>query len=364
MIERPRALAPVIQLDPEGSTFAEMLDRWAVSMRARGLTRSTIDVNVWGVRRFQAFTGEYPWQWGPRDIEDFTSSLLSRRTPLAHSTIRGYHQTVSSFCAWVTNPAYDWHDLCLKRFGKVPSQICFPWNTHAHLADFEGRPSRRSFGYDELEAFFNRADELVHQLADGRSKGALPALRDTQLFKTIYAFGLRRREAVMLDLVDLRPNPYVPMFGPYGKVQVRYGKSLKGSVPQRRTVLAIPEFEWATRGLKAWVEEARPRFDAGGSAAVWLTERRQRITTRTVDKRFAAIRDGLGLDTALTLHSLRHSYVTHLIEMGYAERFVQEQVGHAYASTTAIYTSVSDDYKNRILREALGRVLGKEAGIA
>jgi integrase/recombinase XerC len=58
----------------------------------------------------------------------------------------------------------------------------------------------------------------------------------------------------------------------------------------------------------------------------------------------------------LTLHCLRHSYVSHLIEFGYPERFVQEQVGHAYASTTAIYSSVSNDFKSKTIRAALARV--------
>jgi site-specific recombinase XerC len=49
----------------------------------------------------------------------------------------------------------------------------------------------------------------------------------------------------------------------------------------------------------------------------------------------------------------RHSYVTHLVEFGYPERFVSEQVGHAYASTTAIYTGVSDEFRNRLLAKAL-----------
>ena len=48
--------------------------------------------------------------------------------------------------------------------------------------------------------------------------------------------------------------------------------------------------------------------------------------------------------------------MTHLIEYGYPERFVQEQVGHAYASTTAIYAGVSNDFKNQALRAALARV--------
>ena len=48
--------------------------------------------------------------------------------------------------------------------------------------------------------------------------------------------------------------------------------------------------------------------------------------------------------------------MTHLIEFGYPERFVTEQVGHSYASTTAIYTSVSNDFKTKTLQAALERV--------
>ena len=62
-----------------------------------------------------------------------------------------------------------------------------------------------------------------------------------------------------------------------------------------------------------------------------------------------------GLDVGLGPHCLRHSYVTHLIEDGYDGLFVQQQVGHEYASTTAIYTSVSSDYRTRTLRAALDR---------
>ncbi len=47
------------------------------------------------------------------------------------------------------------------------------------------------------------------------------------------------------------------------------------------------------------------------------------------------------------------SYITHLVEFGYPEKFVQDQVGHSYASTTAIYTHVSDEYRTRLIRNAL-----------
>lgn len=61
----------------------------------------------------------------------------------------------------------------------------------------------------------------------------------------------------------------------------------------------------------------------------------------------------------------RHSYVTHLIEDGADPKFVQEQVGHLYASTTAIYTGVSGDFMNTMMRSVLDRALaglGEGAG--
>ena len=72
---------------------------------------------------------------------------------------------------------------------------------------------------------------------------------------------------------------------------------------------------------------------------------------------FASAAKEAGLDTALSPHSLRHSYVTHLIEDGFDVLFVQQQVGHRHASTTAIYSSVSSDYRTRMLRSALDAVV-------
>jgi integrase/recombinase XerD len=69
---------------------------------------------------------------------------------------------------------------------------------------------------------------------------------------------------------------------------------------------------------------------------VWVTERCGRVSVRGLDRAFDEAREAAGLPSELDLHALRHSYVTHLVEFDYPERFVQDQVGHAYASTTAI----------------------------
>jgi len=58
------------------------------------------------------------------------------------------------------------------------------------------------------------------------------------------------------------------------------------------------------------------------------------------------------------------TYVSHLIEDGVDALFVQSQVGHSWASTTATYTTVGADAKNRMLQSALTRVLAGAAGPA
>jgi site-specific recombinase XerD len=96
--------------------------------------------------------------------------------------------------------------------------------------------------------------------------------------------------------------------------------------------------------------------------AVFLTEHATRMTPGWITDRFADLRDEAGLSKELTPHCLRRSYVTHLAELGYADRVIQDQVGHSHAATAAIYLSVSDDFKNRMVRNALDRQLTTTAG--
>ena len=109
--------------------------------------------------------------------------------------------------------------------------------------------------------------------------------------------------------------------------------------------------------MKDYVENVWPLMRTAGSNALWLSERGTRLRTRELSERFARYRDELGLDVGLSPHALRHSYVTHLIEEGVDSTFVQQQVGHAYQSTTSIYTAVSGDFANTMMRQALGQIL-------
>jgi integrase/recombinase XerC len=111
--------------------------------------------------------------------------------------------------------------------------------------------------------------------------------------------------------------------------------------------------DWSVEVVEEWLGEIRPLLPRSDGPALWPSERAQRIGLHEPNMRFARYRDRLGLPKGLNLHCLRHSYVTHLIEAGYDPLFVQQQVGHEYASTLALYTSVSSDYKTTMVRRAL-----------
>jgi len=186
----------------------------------------------------------------------------------------------------------------------------------------------------------------------------MAAFRDATLFKVVYGWGLRRRVAAMLDVADFATNPAAVELGRFGVVHVRYGKAMRGGPPRRRAVATV--MPWAAEALEQYLVEVRPRFGCGAHPAVWLTERGGRVSARQIDDRFAAFRQLAGLPGELSVHSLRHSYVSHLIEDGVDPLFVQQQVGHSWASTTATYTSVGADARNRMLRAALARVYDGE----
>ena len=177
------------------------------------------------------------------------------------------------------------------------------------------------------------------------------------VLKTVYAYGLRRAETHGLDVADLRHNPKTPRFGRCGALMVRHGKASRGGAAKRRTVLTVPEMDWIVPVLEQWLDELRPMFRPGAHPALWLTERCGRMSRRALNDAFVTARQAAGLAGELDLHCLRHSYVTHLVEFDYPQRFVQEQVGHRHASTTSIYTGVSDEYRNRLLQRSLQRRL-------
>jgi integrase/recombinase XerC len=282
--------AGVSLLAPQETVVNAMLEGWVVQQRSRMLAGHTIDQRCLLVRRFLAFTSDYPWQWGPVDVEEWTADLVGRG--LAHSTVRNYQMAVALFCAYIADPRYHWAEVCEQQFRAHPVQVFHEWNTVVHRSEFEGRPGNRPLSREELQTFFDYCDTRVGAVRSTGRKGWLAAYRDAVLFKVIYAWGLRRREAAMLETVDWSGNAAAQEFGRYGALSVRYGKAMKGSPPRRRTVLTT--MRWAAEAVAEWVQEIRPTYGTG--SAMWPTERQARISVDALSQRFLDYRDAIGLD--------------------------------------------------------------------
>lgn len=343
---------------PEHEMFEALLDGWRSQQLSRNLSFTTIANGERVVRRFQDHAGSFPWGWTSEEFEAWISGL--RKTSRALSTVRAYEMAVHSFLSYACDPAYGWAEACLKRFGTHPTQICTETNLAVHASDNEGRPTRRSLTRIECQALFDAADDRVETIRVHHRKGFVPAFRDATMLKVTYGWGLRRRELLMLEDYDFGSNPSAPEFGDFGVCRVRFGKATKGSPPRRRGVLTV--MGWSVDVIGEWVNEVWPLSRRAGQGGLWPSERGPRVSEDRLNAAFLIAATAAELPSGLSPHCLRHSYVTHLIEDGYDALFVQQQVGHSHASTLAIYTSVSSDYRTRMLRASLDRSVDQAGG--
>lgn len=344
----------VTRLHPEDDMFAAMLSGWAKQQLGGRLSCvKTVKHRAADIRALMDFCGAYPWNWTARMMDEWTAHLMGE-LGRAKSTIRQKQGSVRIFCDYITSRYYEWPALCEDMFGEHPVQICHEWNTVAHLVDYEGDPGRRPFTRKEVQDFLDCADEQVEKARKSRRKGTLPAYRDTTMFKVMYGWGLRINELCRLEVADMHRNSHAPELGQAGFLHVRWGKAARGSPPKRRMVPTL--MPWAADALLDYVVHIRPLYEPAGKNAMWLTERGSQIKTRTLTDTFGEIRDTAGLDTKLTPHCFRHSFISHLTEDGVDPRFLQEIAGHRYASTTGIYTHVSGEFMNTMLSNALERV--------
>jgi len=174
--------------------FEAMLRGWLAQQAARGLREETAGTRGRLVRRFMAFTGEYPWAWSAGHMDEW-SLCLTAEEHLAPSTIRGYQGCLRQFTEFLTDARYGWVTACEREFGpgSHPVAICHEWNTIAHLSDYEGDPEARPFTREEMQRFLDYADEQVERAVKSKRKGALAAYRDATLFKVVYGWGLFSR---------------------------------------------------------------------------------------------------------------------------------------------------------------------------
>ena len=136
----------------------------------------------------------------------------------------------------------------------------------------------------------------------------------------IYSAGLRVGEAVRLKITDIDSQR--------GLIHVRNAKGMK----DRFTLLS----EVMLPMLREFYRQYKPKeylFEGGPG--------RSHIAERSVQNVFARAVKEAGISKEVSVHSLRHSFATHLLESGTDVRYIQELLGHSSSKTTEIYTHVS-----------------------
>lgn len=149
------------------------------------------------------------------------------------------------------------------------------------------------------------------------------SVRDYTIFELIYSSGMRISEAVNLDVSSFHPDE--------GTIAV-IGKR------DKERLVFIGEI--AKDALVSYLENIRPLLLKNrNEKALFLNRRGERMTRQAVHKRFHETVERIGMDA--TVHTLRHSFATHMIEHGADIRSVQEMLGHSDVRTTQIYTHLN-----------------------
>jgi integrase/recombinase XerD len=161
------------------------------------------------------------------------------------------------------------------------------------------------------------------------------AFRDRALLELAYGAGLRVSEWISLGARDLLMEE--------GLVRV-FGKGSKERL--------VPIGRSAIGAVAVYLRELRPRLERGeGKGILFLNARGTPLTRMGAWKILRKYVEAAGIEKAVSPHTLRHSFATHLLEGGADLRAVQEMLGHADISTTQIYTHVDREYLRSVHKQ-------------
>lgn len=184
-------------------------------------------------------------------------------------------------------------------------------------------------GRQDIEALFHHAETAA-------GTGEFTAIRDLAILELFYSSGLRLSELAGINLgaLDLMGD----------QVKVR-GKGRKERI--------VPVGRKAVMALRSYLQarESVARLPGAHRAAVFLNRRGGRLGVTSIQRRMHRLFDAIGAD-GQRVHSLRHTFATHLMDAGADLRAVQELLGHASLSTTQIYTHTSVERLKQVHRKA------------
>ena len=167
-----------------------------------------------------------------------------------------------------------------------------------------------------------------------RPCGDLPAIRrDKAVLEIMYGAGLRATELTSLDVLD------VDLKSGYLRC---YGKGSKERI--------VPLGNYGVEAVREYLPKRDLLVQKTNSTALFVNSRGKRLTRQTVYNIVKKYSERAGFKDVHP-HLLRHSFATHLLEAGAGLRAVQEMLGHAFISTTQIYTALTRQDLKEIYQE-------------
>jgi site-specific recombinase XerD len=161
---------------------------------------------------------------------------------------------------------------------------------------------------------------------------------------TIYSCGLRLQEGVQLQVADIDSARML--------VHVHRGKGAKDRfVPLPQHTLELLRGYWAAHRNPTWIFPTTRPADVFSLAAATRS-----MEVSSVQRALKSAVVESGLHKPATVHTLRHSYATHLLEAGVNLRIIQAYLGHRSPTSTAIYTHLTRKVEDRATK-AINRVM-------
>jgi integrase/recombinase XerC len=297
-------------------------------------------------------------------LNDFLNHLAKERD-VSPNTIKAYSRDLHAFVAFLSTyygtREWSWggvdrlairgfmSHLTRARLGKrsiaralsaVRSFYRFLHRTEA----VEANPAR-GVGSPKVEkhlpGYLDRAQiGLLFQMAETRAwEGQFADVRNLAILELFYSTGLRLSELRGINRTDLD--------------LVSQQVKVRGKGRKERIVPLGDHAQLALRNYEAKRDELLRHIGARADrTAYFLSRTGKRISVRAIQNAVKRFLDELDEDAGLSVHSLRHTFATHLLDAGADLRAVQELLGHASVSTTQIYTHVSVERLKEVYRKA------------
>ena len=314
---------------PEVEAPADVQEYLRHLAKERDVSPNTVKAYERDLHDFVAFLGGYygtdGWSWEGVD-------RLAMRGFLAHLQRRGVGKRTMARTLSGVRSFYRW----MHRNELV----------EANPARAVGAPRQDK----HLPGYLDRSQiDLLFQMAETRAmEGQFTDVRNLAILELFYSTGMRLSELQGLSVGDLDLVSQ--------QVKVR-GKGRKERIVPvgDHAMLALRNYEAKRDDLLRSLRTPRTARSAGPVAdrtAYFLSRTGKRIGVRMVQKVVGGFLEQIDEDAGLSVHSLRHTFATHLLDAGADLRAVQELLGHASISTTQIYTHTSVERLKQVYQKA------------